>query len=302
MDYTAIGQTTHLAARMEQIADPGAIVITPDTLALTEGYIEVKFLGLVALKGVAAAAEVYELTGVGPARTRLQAGARRGLARFVGREAEMAQLHRAQELARDGRGQVVAIVGDAGVGKSRLLHELIRSHRLHGWRILESASVSYGKTTSYLPVVDLLEGYFRIQDRDSVHDVREKVTGKLLTLDDALRPVLPAVLALLGVPVDDGAWAALDPVQRRQQTIDAVTRVCLRQSQVEPLVIVLEDLHWIDGESQAVVDSLVEGVPAARRAPARQLSTGLPARAGEARPTTRSSASMRSRRRPPRSC
>jgi class 3 adenylate cyclase len=235
MDYTAVGQTTHLAARMEQIADPGAIVITPATLALAEGYIEVKSLGRVALKGVAAAAEVYELTAVGPARTRLQAGGRRGLTRFVGREAEMGQLHRAQDLAFDGHGQVVAIVGEAGVGKSRLIREFVRSHRLHGWRILESASVSYGKTTSFLPVVDLLKGCFRIQDRDSVQDIREKVTGKLLTRDDALRPVLPALLALLGVPVDDAAWTGLDPVQRRQHTIDAVKRVCLRESLMEPL-------------------------------------------------------------------
>jgi class 3 adenylate cyclase/tetratricopeptide (TPR) repeat protein len=264
MDYSAVGQTTHLAARMEQIADPGAIVITPDTLALAEGYIEVKSLGLVALKGVATAVEVYELTGVGPARTRLQAGAPRGLARFVGREAELAQLHRARELALEGHGQVVAIVGEAGVGKSRLLHEFTRSHHLLGWRILESASVSYGTTTSYLPVVDLLKRYFRIQDRDSVQDIREKVTGRLLTLDDALRPVLPALLALLSVPVDDAAWAALDPVQRRQQTIDAINRVYLRESQVEPLLVVLEDLHWIDGETQAVLDSLVESLPAAR--------------------------------------
>src|SRR5713101_6917611 len=212
MDYTAVGQTTHLAARMEQIADPGAIVITPDTLALAEGYVEVKPLGTVALKGVADAVEVYELTGVGPARTRLQAGARRGLTRFVGRDAEVEQLHRAQQLAITGHGQVVAIVGEAGVGKSRLVHEFSHSHRLHGWRILESATVSYGKTTSYLPMIDLLKGYFKIQDRDDVREIREKVTGKLLTLDEALKPMLPALLALLGVPVDDAAWHTLDTV------------------------------------------------------------------------------------------
>ena len=264
MDYTAVGQTTHLAARMEQIADPGAIVITPDTLALAEGYIEVKSLGPVALKGVVTPMEVYELMGAGPARTRLQAGVRRGLTRFVGRETEMLELHRARELALDGRGRVVAIIGEAGVGKSRLFREFTRSHRFHGWRILESASVSYGKTTSYLPVVDLLKSYFTIQDRDSVRDIREKVTGKLLALDDALRPMLPPLLALLGVPVDDAAWAALDPVQRRQRTIDAVKRVWLRESQVEPLVIVLEDLHWVDEETQDVLESLVERLPAAR--------------------------------------
>jgi tetratricopeptide (TPR) repeat protein len=264
MDYTAVGQTTHLAARMEQIADPGAIVITPDTLALAEGHIEAKSLGLVSPKGVAAAVEVYELTGIGPARTRLQAGARRGLTRFVGREAEMSQLHRAQELALDGHGQVVATVGEAGVGKSRVFHEFIRSPRLHGWLILESASLSYGRPTSYLPVIGLLKSYFRIEDGDSVRDIREKVTGKLLTLDDALRPMLPVLLALLGAPVDDAAWSALDPVQRRQRTIDAVKGLWLRESQERPVLIVVEDLHWIDMETQGVLDALVESLPTAR--------------------------------------
>ncbi len=211
MDYTAVGQTTHLAARMEQIADPGAVVITPETLALAEGYVAVKSLGPVPVKGLAEAVEVYEVTGAGPARTRLQAAAWRGLTRFVGRDAELEQLRRAQQLAGDGHGQVVAIVGEAGVGKSRLVYELTHSHRLRGWLTLESASVSYGKATSYLPVIDLLKGYFKIQDRDDLREIREKVTGKLLTLDRALEPTLPALLALLDVPMDDASWQSLDP-------------------------------------------------------------------------------------------
>jgi class 3 adenylate cyclase len=133
MDYTAVGQTTHLAARMEQIADPGAVVITPGTLALAEGYVAVKSLGPVPVKGLAEAVEVYEVTGAGPARTRLQAAAWRGLTRFVGRDPELEQLRRAQQLAGDGHGQVVAIVGEAGVGKSRLVYEFTHSHRTVGW-------------------------------------------------------------------------------------------------------------------------------------------------------------------------
>ena len=158
MDYTAVGQTTHLAARMEQLADPGAIVITPDTLALVEGYVEVKSLGPVPVKGLPDPVEVYEVTGAGAARTRLQAAARRGLTRFVGRDAELEQLRRTQQLAAAGRGQVAAIVGEAGVGKSRLVYEFTHSHRMQAWLCLESASVSYGKATSYLPVIDLLKG------------------------------------------------------------------------------------------------------------------------------------------------
>jgi class 3 adenylate cyclase/tetratricopeptide (TPR) repeat protein len=264
MDYTAVGQTTHLAARMEQLAEPGAIVITPETLALAEGYVEVKSLGPVPVKGLADPVEVYEVTGAGPARTRLQAGARRGLTRFVGRDAEMEQLRRAQQLAGAGHGQVAAVVGEAGVGKSRLVYEFTHSHRLQGWLVLESASVSYGKATSYLPVLDLLKGYFKIQDRDDLREIREKVTGKLLTLDRALEPALPALLALLDVPVDDPFWQTLDPGQRRQRTLDAVKRLLLREAREQPLLIIFEDLHWIDGETQALLDGLVDSLSSAR--------------------------------------
>ncbi|PYO21089.1 MAG: hypothetical protein DMD88_09935 [Candidatus Rokuibacteriota bacterium] len=178
VDYTAVGQTTHLAARMEQVASPGSILLTPATLELVEGYVAVEPLGPVPVKGLADAVEVYEVTGAGPARTRLQAAARRGLTRFVGRDAELEQLRRAQQLAGTGHGQVAAIVGEAGVGKSRLVYEFTHSHRLHGWLVLEAASVSYGKATSYWPVIDLLKGYFKIQDRDDLREIREKVTGK----------------------------------------------------------------------------------------------------------------------------
>jgi class 3 adenylate cyclase/tetratricopeptide (TPR) repeat protein len=264
MDYTAVGQTTHLAARMEQLADPGAIVITPDTLALVEGYVEVKSLGPVPVKGLADAVEVYEVTGAGPARTRLQAAARRGLTRFVGRDAELEQLRRAQQLTANGHGQIAAIVGEAGVGKSRLVYEFTHSHRLQGWLTLESSSVSYGKATSYLPVIDLLKSYFKIQDRDDPREIREKVTGKLLTLDESLKPSLPALLALLEVPGDDAAWRTLDPAQRRQRTLDAVRRLLLREAREQPLLLIFEDLHWIDSETQAVLDTLVENLGSAR--------------------------------------
>jgi len=264
MDYTAVGQTTHLAARMEQLADPGAIVITPDTLALAEGYVEVKSLGPVPVKGLADAVEVYEVTGAGPARTRLQAAARRGLTRFVGRDAELEQLRRAQQLVTNGHGQIAAAVGEAGVGKSRLVYEFTHSHRLQGWLVLESASVSYGKATSYLPVIDLLKGYFKIQDRDDLREIREKVTGKLLTLDESLKPTLPALLALLDVPGDDAAWEALDPAQRRQRTLDGVKRLLLREAREQPLLLILEDLHWIDGETQALLDTLVDSLASER--------------------------------------
>src|SRR5712664_4133068 len=264
MDYTAVGQTTHLAARMEQFASPGSILVTLFTLELVEGFVTVKPLGPVPVKGLAAAVEVYEVTGVGPARTRLQAAARRGLTRFVGRDAELEQLRRAQQLAGDGHGQVAAIVGEAGVGKSRLVYEFTHSHRMQGWLVLEGAAVSYGKATSYLPVIDLLKGYFKIQDRDDLREIPEKVTGKLLTLDRSLEPTLPALLALLDVPVDDASWRTLDSAQRRQLTLDAVKRLLLREAREQPLLVIFEDLHWIDGETQALLDGLVDSLGSAR--------------------------------------
>jgi len=264
MDYTAVGQTTHLAARMEQLATAGTIRLTAETLRLAEGYIEVKPLGPVPVKGLEAPVEVYEMTGAGAMRSRIHAAAVRGLTRFVGRDAELEQLRQALGRAATGRGQVVAIVGEPGVGKSRLVWEGTHSHRTHGWLIVEGGSVSYGKATPYLPVVSLLRGYFQIGDRDEPRAIREKVMGKLLTLDRALESALPAFLALLDVPIEDRRWEALDPPQRRQRTLDAVRRLLLRESQVQPLLVVFEDLHWIDAETQAVLDRLVENLPTAR--------------------------------------
>jgi len=264
MDYTAVGQTTHLAARMEQFADPGAILLTADTLRLAEGYVEVRSLGPVPVKGLDAPVEVYEIVAAGPLRSRLHAAAARGLTRFVGRETELEQLRRALGRAAISHGQVVAIVGEAGVGKSRLVWEVTHSHRTHGWSIVQAGSVSYGKATSYLPVIGLLKGYFQIEDRDEPRTIHEKVAGKLLTLDRALEPTLAAFLALLDVPVDEAQWQTLDPPQRRLRTLDAVKRLLIRESQVQPLLVVFEDLHWIDTETQTLLDSLVESLPTAR--------------------------------------
>src|SRR4051794_3708928 len=264
MDYTAVGQTTHLAARMEQVATPGSIVLAPATLLLAEGYVRVQPLGRISVKGLGEPVEAHELHGAGTARSRLQAAAARGLTRFIGREAELETLRRTLDQAGSGRGQTVALVGEPGVGKSRLVWEVSHSHRTQGWLVLESGSVSYGKATSYLPVIDLLKSYCGIEDRDDGQRMREKLTGKLFTLDSALAPTLPAFLSLLDVPGDDSAWETLDPPQRRQRTLDGCKRLLLRESQRQPLLLVFEDLSWIDMETQALLDSLVDGLPAAR--------------------------------------
>jgi len=264
MDYTAVGQTTHLAARMEQLADPDATLLTADTLALAEGYIDVRSVGPTPVKGMAEPVEVYEMLGASTIRSRFAAAAARGLTTFVGRTDEIEQLSHALDRAKTGRGQVIGVVGEPGVGKSRLYYEFTHSHRVQDCLLIESVSVSYGKATAYLPVIELLRSYFRIEGRDDERIVREKVTGRLLSLDRALEPFMAAFLWLLDVSTDDPQWERLDPPQRRQQTLDGVKRLLLRESQVQPVVVVFEDLHWIDAETQALVDALVESLPAAR--------------------------------------
>jgi class 3 adenylate cyclase len=264
MDYTAVGQTTHLAARMEQMATPGSILIPAGTLTLAEVYVMVKPLGAMPVKGLEAPIEVYEVTGAATVRSRLQATASRGLTRFVGRDSEVEQLRQALDRARTGHGQVAAVMGEPGVGKSRLFWEFTQSHRTEGWLIVESSSVSYGKATAFLPVIDLLRTYFQVEPRDEARKIREKITGKLLSLDRALEPSLPAFLWLLDVPVEDAQWEKLEPPQRRQRTLDGVKRLLLREGQVQPVLVLFEDLHWIDAETQALLDSLVDSLPAAR--------------------------------------
>src|SRR5574338_1485241 len=264
MDYSAIGQTTHLAARMEPLARPGSTLISRGTLRLAEGYIEVKPLGPVPVKGMPDPVEVFELLRTEQVHSRLEASAARGLTPFVGREPEVESLHQAMARASAGHGQIVAVSGEPGVGKSRLFWEFTHSHRAHGWLMLEAQATSYGKNTAYLTVKELLQSYFQLEERDDPRRVREKVTGKLLTLDESLRPTLPAFLQLLDVPVDDAEWQTPDLPQRRQRMLDAVKRLILREGQVQPVLAVFENLHWLDSESQAFLDSLVDSLPLAR--------------------------------------
>jgi class 3 adenylate cyclase/tetratricopeptide (TPR) repeat protein len=264
MDYSAVGQTTHLAARMEQLATPGSIRLTAPTLRLAEGLVQVNALGRFPVKGLTEPVEVFELVGASAIRGRLQASAARGLTRFVGRQQELEALHQALEQAGAGQGQVVAVVGEAGQGKSRLAYEFVHSHHTSGWSVLESASVSYGKATPYFPVIDLLKRYCHIDDHDDTRAIQARVTGQVLTLDPALQDTVLALLSLLDALSEDNPFVQLDPPQRRQRTLDALKRVLLRESQVQPLLLVFEDLHWIDAETQALLDSLVESLPTAR--------------------------------------
>ena len=264
MDYTAVGQTTHLAARMEQLAPPGQVLLTEQTLRLVEGYVAVKSLGPTPIKGLAGPIAIYELSGPGPIRSRLQLSALRGLSRFVGREAELDKLSAAMGLAWDGHGQVVALVGEPGVGKSRLTREFTTVHLSAEWRVLEAFATSFDASAAYLPIISLLRGYFDLQEWDDARAIREKVMAALMNLDQALLGVLPALLTLLDLPVEDLAWQGLDPRQRRQRTLDGIRRLLIRESRREPLCLVIEDLHWIDPEAQAVLDALVDSLSIAR--------------------------------------
>ena len=261
MDYTAVGQTTHLAARMEQLAHPGSTLLTANTLQLVEGLVQVTALGPMPIRGLPEPVEVFELLGASTLRRRFEAAAARGLTPFVGRQQELDVVHQALTRARAGQGQVVALEGDAGVGKSRLVYEAVHSHHTQDWRVLESTSVSYGKATPYFPVIDLLKRYCHVDDGDDVRTIRAKVTGQVLTLDDTLQEALPALLALLDAVPAESPFLRLDPPQRRQRTLDGLKRVLLRESQVQPLLLVFEDLHWIDSETQALLDHLVESLP-----------------------------------------
>ena len=264
MDYSAVGQTTHLAARMEQLATPGSIRLTASTLRLAEGFIQVRALGHFPVKGLPEPVEVFEVVGASTIRRRLQATAARGLTPFVGRQTELAAVQQALARAGEGHGQVVALVGEAGVGKSRLVYEVVHAYHTQGWRVLESASVSYGKATPYFPVIDLLKRYTQVEEHDDSRTMRAKVTGHLLALDEALQDTIPALLALLDAVPADSPFLRLDPPQRRQRMLGALKRVLLRESQEQPLLLVFEDLHWIDSETQVLLDSLVDSLPTAR--------------------------------------
>jgi predicted ATPase len=261
-DFGAVGQAMHLALRMDQLTIPGAIRLTAETRRLVEGFVDLRSLGRLAVKGRREPVEVFEMAGMDSARTPMHVAAVRGLTPFVGRDAEIALLASAAEATRGGHGRVVAVIGEPGVGKSRLLHEVNHAQRPRGWRILQTAGAAYSASMSYLPVISLLKSYIGVEARDTPREVADKLSHTVLALDPALEPTVPALAALLDVRVDDQEWPLLDPPQRRQRTLDAVKQLLIRTSQERPLLLFCEDLHWIDGETQALLDRLVESLPA----------------------------------------
>ena len=262
-EYTPIGHTTNLASRMQALAPTGSIAISEQTRKLVEGYFALKPLGPTRVKGVSEPVNIYEVTGLGPLRTRLQRSAGRGLTKFVGREREMEALARAGEQAKAGRGQIVAAMAEAGTGKSRLFFEF-KAKNQSGWMVLETFSVSHGKASAYFPVIDLLHTHFKITGDDDERSRRAKVIGAVLALDRALEDTLPYLFALLGIIDGDDPLAQMDAQVRKRRTLDAIKRILLSESLNQPLMVIFEDLHWIDEETQALLNLLADSIGTAK--------------------------------------
>jgi class 3 adenylate cyclase len=282
-EYTPIGHSIGLAQRMEALAPIGSVAVTVQTKKLCEGYFNFKPLGAARVRGASEPVGVYEVIGLGPLRNHFQLSAERGFSKFVGRESELDQLKRALDHVKGGRGQLVAILGDAGVGKSRLFHEFKVAAQSE-CTVLETFSLAHGKASTYLPVIELLKHYFAIADEDDKRRRREervakllavssgrvfspwrrrarqKVSARVLALDRHLEDTLPYLFALLGIQDSSDPLAQMDPQVRRRRTLDAVKRILLRESINRPLLLVFEDLHWLDEETQAFLNLLADSI------------------------------------------
>jgi predicted ATPase len=215
------------------------------------------------VKGISEAINVYEVVGAGPLRGHFELATRRGLTKFVGREREVAEMKRALELACSGHGQIVAAVAEAGTGKSRLVHEF-KAMLLGDCKVLEAYSVSHGKASAYLPVLEFLYRYFGIEDADGKAERRAKVETRISALDPALKDTLPLLYTLMGLHEGPDPTAQMDPQIKRRRMLDAIKRIMLRESLNQPTVVIFEDLHWIDGETQTLLDLLADGIANAR--------------------------------------
>jgi class 3 adenylate cyclase/tetratricopeptide (TPR) repeat protein len=264
LDYTAVGHTVGLAQRMESLAEPGKVFLTEHTAALVRGWFDFTELGRFDIKGVPDRLDVFELCGVGAARTRLDAAATRGLSRFVGRDDEMATLEQALARAAAGRGQAVGIVAEPGVGKSRLCREFVERCRDRGIDVWETRALAYGTAVPLLPVLEFLRNYFGIVESDDERTARDKIAGRLLLLDESFRDALPLLFEFLGVPDPERPPPRIDPEARQRQLFATLDRLLHARSDEQPAVILVEDLHWVDRGSEAFFQNLVDGLPGAR--------------------------------------
>lgn len=262
-DLDPLGHPIGVAKRLEALALPGSILVSDRTQALADGFFAFRPLGPARLRGVARPVGLFELLGPGPARTRFDRSAWRGLTRLVGRQGELAALRAALDDAGAGRGRIVALVGEAGVGKSRLVHELTAAVR-SSWLVLEACATAHGTSQPFRALVDLLERHCAVAPHDDAAVRREKVAARVLGLDAGLEDVLPYLFALLEIVGAADPLAHMNAGIRRARTVDAVTRVLLRHARDRPLLVVLEDAHWLDADTEAFLAAFADAIPTAR--------------------------------------
>ncbi|MGE0659651.1 MAG: adenylate/guanylate cyclase domain-containing protein [Reyranellaceae bacterium] len=264
MEYNAVGDAVHLAARMEQMAGGGEVTLSPTTYALAEAYIDAQSLGLHEVKGIPAPMEVYRLNGAVSPRSRWQAAAGTSLSGFTGRDEERRTLHELLEKVTAGVGQTVALIGDAGIGKSRLIHELVSSPAAADCGVLIGGTAPYGQTIAYNAISGMIRNFFGIGESFTGPEVVKRVHARLLALDPGLEPLTKPLASILVGGDIDAEWNALEPDARRRQVMDACRRLIAFATKQRPLIVVIEDLHWIDGESEAVIEAMIESLSAMR--------------------------------------
>jgi class 3 adenylate cyclase/tetratricopeptide (TPR) repeat protein len=260
MDYTAVGDTTNVAARLQSLAEPGTILIGEATQRLVEGYTRSAAQGPVQVKGRTEPVQVYEVTGRRQGRSRLEVSIERGLTPLVGRERELNLLHTCLTRVKAGRGQVVGIVGEPGIGKSRLLYEFHKALEGEPNIWLEGHCVAHGQNTPYLPLLEILRTSFQIEDGDTALQLREKLRQGLRQLDVSFEELLPYVAELFGLVIEDNTLAQLPPHLKQWKTFEALRAMTMAGSQHRPHVIVIEDLHWLDKASEEYLTFLIESL------------------------------------------
>jgi class 3 adenylate cyclase/tetratricopeptide (TPR) repeat protein len=257
--YTAIGHTVGLAQRMEALAEPGKAYLTEHTAQLARGFLDLTDLGEFEIKGASQPVEVFELAGVGQARGRLDLARERGFSRFVGREREMAALEGALGRAREGEATAVGVVAEPGIGKSRLYHEFVERCRNEGVEVFQAQGQAHGKSIPFMPILQMLRAFFAIEDGDSEQAAREKIAGRALLLDASFADDLPLLFDFLGVPDPERPVPQMSPEARQRALADVLCKLVGNPSRKKALMLVFEDLHWVDDGSQTMLRGLIDG-------------------------------------------